>query len=123
MEIKVPIIVTKPALIPNKLNKIETNSSEVVGINKSETETLLGSANFITFTIAFIVNKQSRKIETNLACLLKLGNLFLIPRPNMVPCNTPTPTTTAKVIRKFFSTKSMGSKRVTWIGKMKCYLV
>jgi len=85
IETKVAITIPKPAFNPNTVNSKERPSSGVDGIMSSDTEIFSGIANFNTFAIALIENKVKRIIETILACLLKLGNLFLIPLPKIAP--------------------------------------
>ncbi len=106
IEIKVAITVPTPVLIPTR-SRINTNaSSVVVGIINSDIESLAGSANFNTLNTALTEKSANNDNETTLACLLKLGKRFLIPLPNIAPCNNPIPRTTANVTKKFCSAKS-----------------
>ena len=106
IETKVAITVPTPALTPIR-SKININaSSVVVGIINSDIESLVGSANFNTLKAALIEKIANNDNETALACLLKLEKRFLIPLPNIAPCNNPIPRTIANVIKKFCSAKS-----------------
>ena len=106
IETKVAITVPTPVLIPTR-SRINTKaSSVVVGIINSDIESLVGSANFSTLNPALTEKSASNDSEAALACLLKLGKRFLIPLPNIAPCNIPIPRTIANVTRKFCSAKS-----------------
>jgi len=110
MDTKVAITTPRPAFNPSNDITKESPSSAVCGIVNSETEIFSGIANFITFAIAFIENIINRIIETILACLFKLGNLFLIPRPKIAPWNNPMHIVIPNVIRKFSSAIDSKSK-------------
>ena len=85
IETKVAITVPTPVLIPTR-SRINTNASSVVaGIINSDIENLVGSANFMTPNIALTEKSASNDNEAALACLLKLGNRFLIPLPITAP--------------------------------------
>ena len=106
IETNVAITVPTPVLMPIRF-RISTNaSSVVVGIINSDIENLVGSANFSTLNIALIEKSASSDNEAALACFLKLGKRFLIPLPNIAPCNNPIPKTITNVIKKFCSAKS-----------------
>ena len=106
IETKVAITVPTPALTPIR-SKININaSSVVVGIINSDIESLVGSANFNTLKAALIEKIANNDNETALACLQKLEKRFLIPLPNIAPCNNPIPRTIVNVIKKFCSAKS-----------------
>ena len=94
----------------NKEIAKEKPSSAVCGRDNSETEIFSGIANFKTLAIALIENKISRTIETILACLFKLGNLFRIPRPKIAPWSMPIHMVIPNVIRKFSSAIASKSK-------------
>ena len=106
IETKVAITVPTPVLIPTR-SRINTNASSVVaGIMNSDIESLCGSANFSTLNTALAEKSANNDNETALACFLKLGKRFLIPLPNIAPCNNPIPKTIANVTKKFCSAKS-----------------
>ena len=106
IEINVAITVPTPVFTPIRL-RINNNTSLVVaGIVNSDTENLIGSANFSTLNIALTKKSASNEDETICACLFMLGNLLRMPLPNIAPCNKPIPKTVANVIKKFCSANS-----------------
>ena len=105
-EINVAITVPTPVLIPIRLRTNKNASSIVDGTKNSDTENLIGSANFSTLSIALMEKSTSNEDETICACLFKLGKRLRMPLPNIAPCSKPIPKTTENVIRKFCSAKS-----------------
>ena len=105
-EINVAITVPTPVLIPIRLRTNKNTSSVVDGIENSDTENLIGSANFSTPSIALMEKSTSNEDETICACLFRLGKRLRIPLPIIMPCKKPIPSTTANVIKKFSAAKS-----------------
>ena len=105
-EINVAMTVPTPALIPTRLRTNRNASSVVAGIANSDTENLIGSANFNTLNIALMEKTASNEDETIRACLFRLGKRLRTPLPIIAPCNKPIPRTTAKVTKKFCSANS-----------------
>jgi len=105
-EIKVAITVPTPVLMPIRLRTNKNTSSVVDGIENSDTENLIGSANFSTPSIALMEKSTSNEDETICACLFRLGKRLRIPLPIIAPCSKPIPKTAANVIKKFCSANS-----------------
>ena len=105
-EINVAITVPTPVLIPTRFRINNNASSVVAGIVNSDTENLIGSANFSTLSMALTEKSTSNEDETICACLFRLGKRLRIPLPIIAPCSRPIPKTTANVIKKFCSAKS-----------------
>jgi hypothetical protein len=121
-EINIAITAPTPALIPNTLTTKINISSIVAGITNSDTETFTGSANFSIPDIALIEKSISKIMETDLACLLRLGKRDRIPRPIITPCNNPIDATTKNVMIKFCSARSSIFKVIPTNRKLKMYL-
>ena len=105
-EINVAITVPTPVLIPMRLRINNNTSSVVAGIENSDIENLIGSANFSTPSIALMEKSTSNEDETICACLFRLGKRLRIPLPNITPWSKPIPKITANVIKKFCSANS-----------------
>ena len=123
IEIKVAITVTTPVLMPMRLRTNKNTSSVVDGIKNSDTENLIGSANFSTPTIALMEKSTSNEDETICACLFRLGKRLRIPLPIIAPCSKPIPKTAANVIKKFCSAKSNIFKPCSLQYKIKMQLI
>ena len=80
-EIKVAITVPTPVLIPMRLRINKNASSVVAGIENSDIENLIGSANFSALSIALMEKSTSNEDETIRACLFRLGKRLRIPLP------------------------------------------
>ena len=100
-EIKVAITVPTPVLMPMRLRINKNASSVVAGIENSDIENLIGSANFSTLSIALMEKSVSNEDDTICACLFKLGKRLRMPLPNIAPCSKPIPKTAANVTKKF----------------------
>ena len=122
-EINVAITVPTPVLMPMRLRTNKNTSSVVDGIKNSDTENLIGSANFSTPTIALMEKSTSNEDETICACLFRLGNRLRMPLPIIAPCNKPIPKTAANVIKKFCSAKSNIFKSYPLQYKIKIQLI
>jgi len=105
-EMKVAITVPTPVLMPMRLRTNKNASSVVAGIENSDIENLIGSANFSTPTIALMEKSTSNEDETICACLFRLGKRLRTPLPIIAPCSKPIPKTAANVIKKFCSANS-----------------
>ena len=105
-EMNIAITVPTPALTPEILRMNKNTSSVVVGKVKLDTENLTGSANLSMLNIALKEKSTSNTDETNCACFFMLGKRLRIPRPIIMPCKKPIPSTTANVIKKFSAAKS-----------------
>ena len=81
IEMNVAITVPTPVLIPIRLRSNKNASSVVTGIENSEIENLIGSANFSTLNIALIEKSTSNEDETICACFLSLENDYEHPSP------------------------------------------
>jgi len=104
--------------------KNDNNASSVVdGIKNSDTENLIGSANFSTLSIALMEKSTSNENETICACLFRLGKRLRTPLPIIAPCSKPTPKTVANVIKKFCSAKSNIFKSYPLQYKIKMLLI
>ena len=122
-EIKVAITVPTPVLMPIRLRTSKNTSSVVDGIKNSDTENLIGSANFSTPSIALMEKSTSNEDETICACLFRLGKRLRIPLPIIAPCSNPIPKTAANVIKKFCSAKSNIFKSYPLQYKIKMQLI
>ena len=122
-EIKVAITVPTPVLMPIRLRTNKNTSSVVDGIENSDTENLIGSANFSTPSIALMEKSTSNEAETICACLFRLGKRLRTPLPIIAPCNKPIPKTAANVIKKFCSAKSNIFKSYPLQYKIKMQLI
>ncbi len=120
IEMNVAITVPTPVLIPIRLRSNENASSVVTGIENSEIENLIGSANFSTLNIALIEKSTSNEDETICACLFRLGKRLRTPLPIIAPCDRPIPRTTAIVMSKFSSANSNTFKFYHIDMKLKC---
>ena len=105
-EINVAITVPTPVFIPIRLRNNKNASSVVVGIENSDIENLIGSANFSIPNIALAEKSSSNDDETIRACLFRPGKRLRMPLPNIAPWSKPITITTANVIKKFCSAKS-----------------
>jgi len=105
-ETNVAITVPTPVLMPMRLRTNKNASSVVDGIENSDIENLIGSANFSTPSIALMKKSTSNEDETIRACLFRLGKRLRIPLPIIAPCSKPIPKTAANVIKKFCSANS-----------------
>ena len=105
-EINVAITVPTPVFTPIRLRTNKNASSVVAGIENSDIENLIGSANFSALSIALMEKSASNEDETICACIFNLGKRLRMPLPNIAPCSKPIPKTTENVIRKFCSAKS-----------------
>ena len=101
----------------------KNTSSVVDGIENSDTENLIGSANFSAPNIALIEKSTSNEDETICACLFRLGKRLRTPLPIIAPCSMPTPKTAANVIKKFCSAKLNISKSYPLQYKIKIQLI
>jgi len=122
-EIKVALTVPTPVLMPIRLRTNKNASSVVDGIENSDTENLIGSANFSTPSIALMEKSTSNDDETICACLFRLGKRLRTPLPIIAPCSKPTPKTAANVIKKFCSAKSNTFKFYSLQYKIKMRLI
>ena len=122
-EIKVAITVPTPVLIPMRLRINNNASSVVAGIENSDIENLIGSANFSALSIALMEKSTSNEDETIRACLFRLGKRLRIPLPIIAPCSNPIPKTVANVIKKFCSDKSNIFKSYSLQYKIKMQLI
>ena len=122
-EINVAITVPTPVLMPIRLRTNKNTSSIVDGIKNSDTENLIGSANFSTLSIALMEKSTSNENETICACLFRLGKRLRIPLPIIAPCSKPIPKTAANVIKKFCSAKSNIFKSYPLQYKIKMQLI
>ena len=122
-EINVAITVPTPVLMPIRLRTSKNTSSVVDGIKNSDTENLIGSANFSTPSIALMEKSTSNENETICACLFRLGKRLRTPLPIIAPCSKPTPKTAANVIKKFCSAKSNIFKSYPLQYKIKMQLI
>jgi len=122
-EINVAITVPTPVLMPMRLRTNKNTSSVVDGIKNSDTENLIGSANFSTPSIALMEKSTSNENETICACLIRLGKRLRTPLPIIAPCSKPTPKTAANVIKKFCSAKSNIFKSYHLLYKIKMLLI
>ena len=122
-EINVAITVPTPVLMPIRLRTSKNTSSVVDGIKNSDTENLIGSANFSTPSIALMEKSTSNEDETICACLFRLGKRLRIPLPIIAPCSKPIPKTAANVIKKFCSAKSNIFKSYPHQYKIKMQLI
>jgi len=122
-ETKVAITVPTPVLMPMRLRTNKNASSVVAGIENSDTENLIGSANFSTLSIALMEKSTSNEDETICACLFRLGKRLRTPLPIIAPCSMPTPKTAANVIKKFCSAKSNIFKSYSLQYKIKIQLI
>ena len=122
-EIKVAITVPTPVLIPMRLRINKNTSSVVAGIENSDIENLIGSANFSALSIALMEKSTSNEDETIRACLFRLGKRLRIPLPIIAPCSKPIPKTAANVIKKFCSAKSNIFKSYPLQYKIKIQLI
>ena len=120
IEMNVAITVPTPVLIPIRLRSNKNASSVVTGIENSEIENLIGSANFSTLNIALIEKSTSNEDETICACLFRLGKRLRTPLPIIAPCDRPIPRTTAMVTSKFSSANSNTFKFYHIVMKLKC---
>ena len=122
-EIKVAITVPTPVLMPIILRTNKNTSSVVDGIKNSDTENLIGSANFSTPSIALMEKSTSNEDETICACLFRLGKRLRIPLPIIAPCSKPIPKTAANAIKKFCSAISNIFKSYPRQYKIKIQLI
>ena len=122
-EINVAITVPTPVLMPIRLRTSKNTSSVVDGIKNSDTENLIGSANFSTPSIALMEKSTSNEDETICACLFRLGKRLRMPLPIIAPCSKPIPKTAANVIKKFCSAKSNIFKSYPLQYKIKMQLI
>ena len=122
-EINVAITVPTPVLMPIILRTSKNTSSVVDGIKNSDTENLIGSANFSTPSIALMEKSTSNENETICACLFRLGKRLRTPLPIIAPCSKPIPKTAANVIKKFCSAKSNIFKSYSLQYKIKMQLI
>jgi len=122
-EIKIAITVPTPALMPMRLRTNKNASSVVAGIENSDIENLIGSANFSTPSIALMKKSTSNEDETICACLFRLGKRLRTPLPIIAPCSKPIPKTAANVIKKFCSAKSNTFKPYSLQYKIKMQLI
>jgi len=122
-EINVAITVPTPVLMPIRLRTSKNTSSVVDGIKNSDTENLIGSANFSTPSIALMEKSTSNENETICACLFRLGKRLRTPLPIIAPCSKPTHKTAANVIKKFCSAKSNIFKSYPLQYKIKMQLI
>ena len=122
-EIKVAITVPTPVLIPMRLRINKNTSSVVAGIENSDIENLIGSANFSALSIALMEKSTSNEDETIRACLFRLGKRLRIPLPIIAPWSKPIPKTAANVIKKFCSAKSNIFKSYSLQYKIKIQLI
>ena len=122
-EINVAITVPPPVLMPIILRTSKNTSSVVDGIKNSDTENLIGSANFSTPSIALMEKSTSNENETICACLFRLGKRLRTPLPIIAPCSKPIPKTAANVIKKFCSAKSNIFKSYPLQYKIKMQLI
>jgi len=122
-EIKVAITVPTPVLMPMRLRINKNASSVVAGIENSDIENLIGSANFSAPSIALMEKSTSNEDETIRACLFRLGKRLRIPLPIFAPCSKPIPKTVANVIKKFCSAKSNTFKSYSLQYKIKMQLI
>ena len=106
IEINVAITVPTPVFTPIRLRINKNASSVVAGIENSDMENFIGSANFNMPSIALTEKSTNNEDETICACLFRLGKRLRIPLPNIAPWSKPIPKTTANVIKKFCSAKS-----------------
>ena len=122
-EINVAITVPTPVLMPMRLRTSNNTSSVVDGMENSDTENLIGSANFSTLSIALMEKSTSNEDETICACLFRLGKRLRTPLPIIAPCSKPTPKTAANVIKKFCSARSNIFKSYPLQYKIKMQLI
>ena len=122
-ETNVAITVTTPVLMPMRLRTNNNTSSVVDGIENSDIENLIGSANFSTLSIALMEKSTSNEDETTRACFFRLGKRLRIPLPIIAPCSKPIPKTAANVIKKFCSAKSNIFKSYSLQYKIKMQLI
>ena len=122
-EINVAITVPTPVLMPIRLRTNKNTSSVVAGIKNSDTENLIGSANFSTLSIALTEKSTSNEDETICACLFRLGKRLRTPLPIIAPCSKPIPKTAANAIKKFCSAISNIFKSYPRQYKIKIQLI
>ena len=122
-EINVAITVPTPVLMPIRLRTNKNTSSVVDGIKNSDTENLIGSANFSTLSIALTEKSTSNEDETICACLFRLGKRLRTPLPIIAPCSKPIPKTAANAIKKFCSAISNIFKSYPRQYKIKIQLI
>jgi len=118
---RIEVVGTEFTPIRLRINK--NASSVVAGIENSDIENLIGSANFSALSIALMEKSTSNEDETIRACLFRLGKRLRIPLPIIAPCSKPIPKTVANVIKKFCSAKSNIFKSYSLQYKIKIQLI